>query len=71
MELKKDYKSSKEKIHEISENNSAFEFDSIFAELGEFGKFQIINYCFISVAIFVYATISLGYVFTAGNLNYR
>lgn len=45
--------------------------DSVLEELGEFGKFQIINYIFISIPIFLFAGFSLSYVFAAGQLNYR
>lgn len=52
-------------------NDKSFDFDSIFNELGEFGRYQKVTYFFISIAIIVYGQITLGYVFTAGNLNYR
>lgn len=48
-----------------------FEFDTIFEELGDFGRYQRYVYLFICLATIVYGQIALGYVFTAGNLSYR
>lgn len=47
------------------------ELDEILEELGEFGKFQIINYVFISIPILFFAGFTLSYIFAAGQLNYR
>lgn len=45
--------------------------DIIFDEIGHFGRYQIINYVWLCIAITVYAAITLAYVFTAGNIDYR
>lgn len=48
-----------------------FDFDSIFDELGECGRYQTIVYGCMCVAILLYGQVTLTYVFTAGDLNYR
>lgn len=48
-----------------------FDFDSIFVELGEFGRYQAIVYGCMCAAILLYGQVTLTYVFTAGDLNYR
>lgn len=48
-----------------------FDFDSIFDELGEFGRYQTLVYGCMCVAILLYGQVTLTYVFTAGDLNYR
>lgn len=48
-----------------------FDFDPVLREIGEFGRYQIINYVMLCIPIAIYAGITLTYVFTAGNLNYR
>lgn len=48
-----------------------FDLDNIIKEIGEFGKFQFINYILISIAIAFAAIYTLTYIFTAGDLSYR
>lgn len=45
--------------------------DGILKYLGDFGKFQIINYILISFPVLLSGAFSLSYVFTAGQLEYR
>lgn len=45
--------------------------DLILKELGQFGKFQIINYLLIAIPLTLSAAYTLSYVFTAGDLDYR
>ena len=45
--------------------------DDILDEVGQFGKFQAINYILIGFPILLSAAFSLTYVFTAGDLEYR
>ncbi|XP_045499203.1 organic cation transporter protein-like [Colias croceus] len=45
--------------------------DSILLELGQFGWYQIRNYCFILIPIAFSAVYSSQYIFAAGNLEYR
>lgn len=59
-----------------SENNKNsgdldFDFDPVLVEIGEFGRYQIIFYVLLCIPIGIYAGITLTYVFTAGNLEYR
>lgn len=48
-----------------------FDFDPVLIEIGEFGRYQIIFYVLLCIPIAIYAGITLTYVFTAGNLQYR
>ncbi|KAJ8716889.1 hypothetical protein PYW07_003516 [Mythimna separata] len=45
--------------------------DAILLELGQFGRYQIRNYCFILVAILVSAVYNSQYIFAAGDIPYR
>lgn len=45
--------------------------DLILEEVGQFGKFQKIIYFLIVIPLALSATYKFGYVFTAGDLNYR
>lgn len=45
--------------------------DTILSELGNVGKFQIINFILIGIAILWSSIVSLTFVFAAGELNYR
>lgn len=47
------------------------DFDSVLDEIGEFGKFQFINYFLVCLPVFFGAANSLSYVFTAAVPNYR
>jgi OCT family organic cation transporter-like MFS transporter 4/5 len=47
------------------------DFDEVLEEIGEFGKYQIINYFLICLPVVFSAANSLTYVFTAGIPNYR
>lgn len=48
-----------------------FDLDRILVELGQFGKFQIINYFLLCIPVALSAIYALSYVFTAGDLEYR
>lgn len=48
-----------------------FDLDRILVELGQFGKFQIINYILLCIPVALSAIYALSYVFTAGDLEYR
>ncbi len=45
--------------------------DTVLSELGNVGKFQLINFVFIGIAILLSSIVSLTFVFAAGELNYR
>lgn len=45
--------------------------DTILNELGTVGKFQLINFFLIGIAILLSSIVSLTFVFAAGELNYR
>lgn len=45
--------------------------DSIFKELGDFGKFQFKNYFFICLVVILYSSYTLSFIITTGNLDYR
>lgn len=45
--------------------------DTIFNELGSFGRYQIQNYLIFTLPIIFNGIFTLSYVFTAGDLNYR
>lgn len=47
------------------------DFDLILEEIGEFGKFQVINYFLVCLPVFFAAANSLSYVFTAAVPEYR
>lgn len=61
-------KTSKKKS---TDGDHDFDFDPVLREIGEFGRYQIIYYVMLCIPIAIYAGITLTYVFTAGNLNYR
>ncbi|KAJ8723076.1 hypothetical protein PYW08_002988 [Mythimna loreyi] len=50
---------------------ATIDLDAILLELGQFGRYQIRNYCFILVAILVCAVYNSQYVFAAGEVHYR
>ncbi|CAH1636283.1 unnamed protein product [Spodoptera littoralis] len=45
--------------------------DAILLELGQFGRYQIRNYCFILVVILMSAVYNSQYIFAAGEVSYR
>lgn len=45
--------------------------DGIMVEMGEFGKYQILNYVFLCVAVMLTSSSYLSYIFTAGQVDYR
>jgi hypothetical protein len=47
------------------------DFDIVLDEIGEFGKFQLLNYLLICLPVLSGAANSLSYVFTARSPNYR
>lgn len=47
------------------------DFDKVLEEIGEFGRFQKINYLLICLPVIFGAAHNLSYLFTAGVPNYR
>ncbi|XP_059480578.1 organic cation transporter protein-like [Neocloeon triangulifer] len=45
--------------------------DSIFAELGDFGRYQVKQYAFLSLPVMFSAAFTISYVFTAGQVPHR
>lgn len=45
--------------------------DYVLSELGNAGRFQLINFVLIGIAILLSSIVSLTFVFAAGELNYR
>lgn len=45
--------------------------DNVLSELGNIGKFQLINFVLIGIAILWSSIVSLTFVFAAGEVNYR
>lgn len=45
--------------------------DVVFAEIGDFGVFQIVNIILICIPSILSATYMVNYVFAADSLNYR
>lgn len=45
--------------------------DGIMVEIGELGKYQILNYVFLCVAVILTSSSYLSYIFTAGQVDYR
>ncbi|XP_060531615.1 organic cation transporter protein isoform X2 [Cylas formicarius] len=56
---------------EPDEEDPMMDFDDMLEELGELGRFQIINYLLICLPVLFAAANSLSYVFTAGVPEYR
>lgn len=56
---------------EARKSSTAFDVDVVFKEIGEFGRYQVVNYVWICTGIIVYSAITLAYIFTAGTVNYR
>lgn len=50
---------------------AAMDFDEILAQIGEFGRYQRVNYLLICLPVLFAAANSLSYVFTAGIPKYR
>lgn len=58
---------AKEKIED-----EGFEIEFILKDIGgSFGKFQIFTYCLYSIPMFITGTITLSFIFSASNLDYR
>ncbi|XP_055693800.1 organic cation transporter protein-like [Lutzomyia longipalpis] len=53
------------------EAEKKFDLDLLIQQIGPFGKFQLINYLLICIPIIFTGMFSLGFAFTAGNLDYR
>ncbi|KAJ6640383.1 Solute carrier family 22 member 8, partial [Pseudolycoriella hygida] len=49
----------------------AINIDNVLIELGNIGKFQLLNLAFIGIAILLSSIVSLTFVFAAGEVNYR
>lgn len=45
--------------------------DALFAEIGEFGTYQIITFALICIPNIISATIMVNFVFTANIMDYR
>lgn len=45
--------------------------DAIYAEIGEFGRFQIVTFALICIPNIISATFMVNYVFTANIMDYR
>lgn len=52
-------------------DRETMDFDLILEEIGEFGKFQLLNYLLICLPVFYGAANSLSYVFTSRSPSYR
>ncbi|KAL0880492.1 hypothetical protein ABMA27_002900 [Loxostege sticticalis] len=55
----------------MTKEKDAVDLDSILAELGQFGRYQIKNYCFILIPIMFSAVYNGQYIFAAAAMNYR
>lgn len=51
--------------------DESIDLDSILAELGSFGRYQMMTYAFIQLPIMFCAIFSIQYIFAAGAVNYR
>lgn len=52
-------------------SSNTLDLDAIIKEIGQFGKYQLMNYILISIPIFFIGICSLSYIFTTEDLNYR
>lgn len=69
--LNEESKDLVEKAEKFSEDEN-FEIEFILKDIGgSFGKFQIFSYCLYSIPMFITGTITLAFIFTASNLDYR
>jgi len=55
----------------MSKASHSQEFDSILAELGDFGRYQIKQYALLSLPVVFSAAFTISYVFTAGTVPHR
>ncbi|XP_017838012.1 organic cation transporter protein [Drosophila busckii] len=55
----------------MSASANAMDFDEILTQIGEFGRYQRVNYLLICLPVLFAAANSLSYVFTAGTPKYR
>ncbi|KAH8297328.1 hypothetical protein KR044_010416 [Drosophila immigrans] len=55
----------------MASSGAAMDFDEILIEIGEFGRYQRVNYVLICLPVLFAAANSLSYVFTAGIPKYR
>ncbi|XP_023159895.2 organic cation transporter protein [Drosophila hydei] len=55
----------------MAESVAAMDFDEILSQIGEFGRYQRVNYLLICLPVLFAAANSLSYVFTAGTPKYR
>lgn len=58
-------------MQKTATDEEEMDFDSIFVELKDFGKFQIRVYVLICLSLMVYTALDLSYIFTSADLNYR
>ena len=54
-----------------SENSEKVDLDNILIKIGQFGRYQLIQYTLIAFILIFTAFSSLSFLFTAGNLEYR
>lgn len=45
--------------------------DGILVEVGELGRFQLLNYALLCVAVIMTSSSYLSYIFSAGQVDYR
>ncbi|XP_059057538.1 organic cation transporter protein-like [Achroia grisella] len=55
----------------MEKHKDGVDLDSILAELGQFGRYQMLTYCFIIFPILFSAVYNGQYIFAAADLNYR
>lgn len=55
----------------MSKQKNAIELDPILAELGPFGKYNIVNYAFLLFPVYLAGMFGSVYVFEAPDLSYR
>ncbi|KAM3955695.1 LOW QUALITY PROTEIN: organic cation transporter protein [Aphomia sociella] len=55
----------------MTKHKDGVDLDSILSELGQFGRYQMLTYCFIMFPILFSAVYNGQYIFAAGNLQYR
>lgn len=55
----------------MSKLKETFDLDVILAELGDFGRYQMIIYVYVLLPILFSAIFLTQYIFAAGSVNYR
>lgn len=57
--------------NKMTKLTNGIDLDGILVEIGELGKYQIINYIFFGVAVILTSSSYLSYIFTTSQLEYR